>query len=341
MNSSATRRFHKLCLSTLVAVYILILVGGIVRSTGSGMGCPDWPTCFGKLIPPTSVDQLPSNYKEEYAAFRQKKNEKFARYLSLVGLNETADKLVNDRSILIEADFNATKTWVEYINRLVGVIIGLLIIALFVSSWKTRSVDPRLFKGALATLILVIFQGWFGSIVVSTNLTAWTITVHMFLALLMVAILIWLMVNSSETRGFAADGIKSWLLRGMFVVFIQIFLGTQVREQIDRVASSLPREEWISHIGVNFAIHRTFSWVVVWIVVGIWFKLRKTSAKKSLTLTPFLLILSSLLTGVGMAYGGVPVYLQPVHLVIAVITFGWLYQGYLESNNSRSVEVNI
>ncbi|HRI80123.1 MAG TPA: COX15/CtaA family protein [Cyclobacteriaceae bacterium] len=341
MNSSATRRFHKLCLSTLVAVYILILVGGIVRSTGSGMGCPDWPTCFGKLIPPTSVDQLPSNYKEEYAAFRQKKNEKFARYLSLVGLNETADKLVNDRSILIEADFNATKTWVEYINRLVGVIIGLLIIALFVSSWKTRSVDPRLFKGALATLILVIFQGWFGSIVVSTNLTAWTITVHMFLALLMVAILIWLMVNSSETRGFAADGNKSWLLRGMFVVFIQIFLGTQVREQIDRVASSLPREEWISHIGVNFAIHRTFSWVVVWIVVGIWFKLRKTSAKKSLTLTPFLLILSSLLTGVGMAYGGVPVYLQPVHLVIAVITFGWLYQVYLESNNSRSVEVNI
>ena len=305
------------------------------------MGCPDWPTCFGKLIPPTSVDQLPSNYKEEYAAFRQKKNEKFARYLSLVGLNETADKLVNDRSILIEADFNATKTWVEYINRLVGVIIGLLIIALFVSSWKTRSVDPRLFKGALATLILVIFQGWFGSIVVSTNLTAWTITVHMFLALLMVAILIWLMVNSSETRGFAADGNKSWLLRGMFVVFIQIFLGTQVREQIDRVASSLPREEWISHIGVNFAIHRTFSWVVVWIVVGIWFKLRKTSAKKSLTLTPFLLILSSLLTGVGMAYGGVPVYLQPVHLVIAVITFGWLYQVYLESNNSRSVEVNI
>src|SRR6185295_10672616 len=135
------RYFHRLTILALLAVYILILVGGIVRSTGSGMGCPDWPTCFGRLIPPTTVDQLPANYKEEYAAFRQKKNQKFARYLTLIGLNETADKIANDQAILIEADFNATKTWVEYINRLVGVIIGLLIIALFISSRKTRSAD--------------------------------------------------------------------------------------------------------------------------------------------------------------------------------------------------------
>ncbi len=329
MNSTATTRLHKLSLSTLVAVYILILVGGIVRSTGSGMGCPDWPTCFGRLVPPTSVSQLPEDYKEQYASYRNEKNQKFARYLSLIGLQATADQIRSDKSILIEADFNATKTWVEYVNRLVGVVIGLMIIALFLVAWRTRRAERALFLGSLAALILVIIQGWFGSIVVSTNLTTWTITVHMFLAMVIVAILVWIYVRSGKVATIHAPGIRTWLLAGMGVLLVQTFLGTQVRETIDVLAATLPRNEWISNAGIDFLIHRSFSWVVFLIQLVLWLKLKKTTSEKSLSLVPFVLILTSVLTGILIAYLAVPPFLQPVHLLLAVVTFGWLFQIYL------------
>ncbi len=339
MSSTATRRFHKLSLSTLVAVYILVLVGGVVRSTGSGMGCPDWPKCFGKWVPPTSVSQLPENYKEQYASYRDKKNQKFARYLSLIGLQKTSQKILADKSITVEADFNASKTWVEYLNRVVGVLIGLMIIALFIASFKIRSEYPQLFKGSLIVLILVIIQGWFGSIVVSTNLTSWTVTIHMFLALVIVAILVWLMVRSKEDPSFEFSanknkaGLKIWLLVGIILILIQTFLGTQVRETLDRLAATLSREEWIPNAGVDFIVHRTFSWMVLLVPVVLWLKLRKTTSEMSLTLVPFLLILSSVITGTVMAYFAVPSFLQPIHLLLAVVTFGWLFQVYLQLNN--------
>ena len=90
--------FRRFALITLGAVYFLIAVGASVRASGAGMGCPDWPTCFGQWIPPTSETQLPSDYQEIYAD---------------LGYADTR--------------FNVVKTWTENLNRLIGVIIGLLI----------------------------------------------------------------------------------------------------------------------------------------------------------------------------------------------------------------------
>jgi len=339
VNYSATKGYHKLCLSTLVAVYFLIMVGGVVRTTGSGMGCPDWPKCFGQWVPPTSVDQLPTDYKDQFASLREKKNQKFARYLTAIGMEDTADKILNDKSILVEADFNAQKTWIEYLNRLVGVIIGFLIIAVFVRSISLWKVNPFFFWLSLATLITVIFQGWFGSIVVSTNLTSWTITIHMLLALVIVAMLILLMHKSSLEQMILVPGqVKILLVACMILLLVQIVLGTEVRGAIDRVADLQEgRSKWISLIWTDFIVHRSFSWVVVAVHAVFILRLRKTTGNNPLSLSLVLLILLTILSGAGMGYFSVPAFLQPIHLLVATATFGLQFLLFLRLNTNRGI----
>ena len=333
MGERAKGSLYRLSVSTLIAVYVLILVGGIVRSTGSGMGCPDWPRCFGSWVPPTAVSQLPENYKEVYAAHREKKNIRFARYLSAIGLDDVADRILTDKSILKEADFNPTKTWVEYVNRLVGVVIGMMIFALFVFSWRFRETDTRLTLVAFITLVMVCFQGWIGSFVVSTNLTAWTITVHMFLALVIVALLVYIINESAQRPPLNSPVAKIWLYACMFVLLVQVLLGTNVREAIDVISGSFSRNVWMDHLGEAFTLHRSFSWIVFFLHVALIVKLRKTPGSNSFPLVLILLILGTILSGLGMAFFSVPAFLQPVHLLLATVTFGMQFLLLLKLKN--------
>ncbi len=317
------RAFFRLCLSTLIGVYFLILVGGVVRSTGSGMGCPDWPKCFGSWVPPSSVSELPSNYKEVYSQYREKKNVRFAKYLRAIGMRETAEKILADKSVLVESDFNPTKTRIEYLNRLVGVAIGFLIFAVLVASWKFRKTDRKLTVISFIAFVMVGFQGWIGSFVVSTNLTPWTITLHMFLALVIVGLLVYLIQSTSTQQSSIESPVGFWLLIAcMAVLFVQVALGTQVREAIDRVAAIASRSEWIGSLRGELFIHRSFSWIVLILHVILVWNLIKTTAAKAFAIALILLILTTILTGVGMAYFSVPPFLQPLHLLLATVTFG-------------------
>lgn len=313
------------------------MAGGIVRSTGSGMGCPDWPKCFGSWIPPTTVQELPENYKEVYAAYRENKNVRFANYLGKLGMTDTAEKILNDKSILQEADFNATKTWVEYINRVIGVIIGILIFAVFIASIKFWKWDRKIPIVGFATFFLVGFQGWIGSFVVSTNLTPWTVTVHMLLALVIVALLVYLYFESSKDKLVrnVKYGLPLLVLCMTFLV-VQIVLGTQVREAIDVAAASLlPRSMWIDASWASFIIHRTFSWLVLVAHAVLLWKLMKSEGSKILPYSLAVLLLTTILSGIGMAYFAIPAFLQPVHLTIASITVGLQFLLALQLNSGR------
>ena len=346
--------YRRLSGITVVAVYFLILVGGIVRSTGSGMGCPDWPKCFGSIVPPTSVDQLPANYQEIYLEKRLAKNDRFVATLSKLGFTDTAEQLANDKSIQVEEEFNATKTWIEYINRLIGVVIGLLILATLIKSLSLWSQDKWIPGTAFLALVLVSFTGWIGSIVVSTNLLAWMITFHMLLALALVAMLLYSHRRASRllakkiSAQFMPKKILWLLLSVSFLMLIQVVLGTQVREGIDRVSfamGNLLREEWIGKVGMVFLIHRSFSLVLLGLHVlyFIWafkFSTRSTSFNNWNQALLALLVIE-IASGVGMAYFGLPAYLQPIHLLFGSLILGVQFILILQLKDQSNFKTNL
>ncbi len=329
--------FSRLAITSLVSVYVLILVGGIVRSTGSGMGCPDWPKCFGKWVPPTEVAQLPPDYKEIYSEKRAEKNQKFSRYLAMLGFTNLADQIRNDQSILEEADFNSTKTWTEYINRLVGVLVGLFIFAMFVSSMGYFKSDRKIFSFSLFTLLLVGFQGWIGSIVVSTRLMPWMITIHMFLALVLVCCLTYLVVRSKKTNTIQDVGVPAaypskinmMLVTAFLLTLVQIILGTQVRESVNRVAEAFDnnnRSEWISQLGYVFPVHRSFSLVILALNGYLVYAIRRWVGNQNnilwWTTVVLAILVLEILSGAILNYFGIPRFVQPVHLLLATLIFG-------------------
>lgn len=346
--------YRLISLITVIAVYFLILVGGVVRSTGSGMGCPDWPKCFGSIIPPTNVDQLPSNYQDVYLQKRLSKNEKFVGTLSNFGFTNLANRISEDKTILIEEEFNATKTWIEYINRLIGVVIGFLILFTTWKSLRLWKFDRIIPLFSVISLVLVLFQGWIGSIVVSTNLLTWMITIHMLLALLLVCILIFVFhrsgqfLKSGNDKTFYPAKVKFVLIIGILLMFIQVILGTQVREMIDKISFDLGnmlREEWIEMAGIDFIIHRSFSLTIAAVSVLFLLWIFKYSPRKSSinNWSQFLIlfVLLEIGSGIGMAYFGVPAFLQPIHLLFGSMIIGVQFLLFLRITEQNQFQEKV
>ncbi len=312
------RSFRRLALLTVISVFLLILVGGIVRSTGAGMGCPDWPKCFGQWVPPTDVSQLPPNYQEIY---------------SHRGYANT--------------EFNVVKTWIEYLNRLLGALIGVLIfftcVASAIAYWQR---DRAIVGYSFLALLLVGFQGWLGAKVVSSVLAAWLITLHMLLAIVIVGVLLYVVARTQTiSASFKAfdlpKSVSRWLLISSALLLTQILLGTQVRETVDEVADrlgNLQRSKWIDGLDIRFYVHRSFSLVVLasqllWIVPVV--KRRESSAlSKQLGIATGLLLVVEIMTGAIMAYFAIPAWAQPVHLTLAVVSLGIQFVAILFSYSS-------
>ena len=333
-------RVYNLTLVSIIIVYLVILAGGIVRMTGSGMGCPDWPKCFGQWIPPTDSSELSDDYQNYFSEKRVEKIEKFSKLLSAFGMNSTAQKLKNDPQLAIEEEFNARKTWTEYGNRLVGFLAGnVMLISFFWLLLKYRQHRKIILLAGL-NLILMGFEGWFGSIVVASNLVPWTITVHLFFALVIIALQIYIirLISPVQQNNLQISKMMRGLMLIIFIItFIQLFLGTQVRESIDElVKAGFTRKEWINLLGLPFYIHRSFSWLVLILLTYVYWKNEKSQKIKIISWTFYMLVLG-LISGVLLAYIDMPGLVQTSHLIFATVLFGILTMVIFRTRSATSV----
>lgn len=335
------KRFGRVGILTIAAVYFLILVGGIVRSTGSGMGCPDWPKCFGSWVPPTHISELPADYLDIYKQKRIEKNEKLAQSLHQIGFEKVSAAIFSHPSQYLETEFNPTKTWIEYLNRLVGVLIGILIFLTLVYAFPFLKSDSTIFLIAFASFILVGLQGWLGSIVVSTNLLPVTVTIHMALALVLVAMLQYIVARARHEEFRKEFSFSPKVQRILWIVAIltfgQILLGTQVREDVDLIAFMMngeSRELWIDKLGTDFYIHRSFSIVVLGLHVYLAYLIYQLRNRRMSKLANYMLVLIGIeiVAGIVMVYFAIPPVLQPVHLTVAALLFGVQFQLLIINN---------
>lgn len=298
--------FRKLGIVTIISIYLLVLAGGIVRSTGSGMGCPDWPKCFGRWIPPTEISQLPINYQEIYA-----------------------EKLHG------EVAFNPTKTWIEYINRLIGAFTGIIVFAAFLVSFSYWKKDRMLVWLSLLSVLLIGANAVLGKFVVDSFLKPGVVTTHMLLAILVVFVLLYSIARAwSEVVVIENVSNVSKVTRIVILVLVcstlQVLLGTQVREAIDTIVANpvfgYNRYAWIEQLGLTFYIHRSFSLLILLLNGYLILTLKKSIQQKGIIYKFMLalvgLVIIEILSGALMAYFGVPAFLQPLHLTLAIISLG-------------------
>ncbi|MEX0771255.1 MAG: COX15/CtaA family protein [Balneolaceae bacterium] len=286
--------YQKTAIATVIATLVLILIGGLVRAVGAGLGCPDWPTCFGMWIPPFHAEALPPGYDV--------------------------------------SRFNVFHTWLEYVNRLTGVIIGLFITATFLFSFRYRKSIPAVTLASGLAWGGVLVQGWLGGQVVQSGLHAGMITLHMLLAMFIVNLLLFAAYRSAVplwTLALTPQRRKRLMWIGSILLIfslIQMVLGTQVRESIDLLKNApepLPRDVWIDTLdGGLYVLHRSFSWLVVGAAGWLWFDNWKSGDSPVLMKTVSVIAILVLLQGiggVGMEWLGIPGILQLLHLVSAAL----------------------
>lgn len=285
--------FKRLGFITLIFVYLLVLAGGIVRSTGSGMGCPDWPTCFGRIVPPTQASELPFNYQEIYK-----------------------EKLHG------EVEFNATKTWIEYLNRLLGALTGLIILVTTIVAFKQTR---KTFWFTFFAFFFVMANAALGKKVVDSFLMPGVVTAHMALTIAVIFFLLLALYHTEKKHVVGSFG-RNLILFNLVLIGIQILLGTQVREEMDVVIKELgeqAKDQWIDHLGIKYIIHRSFTWVIILTNGYLYFKLESKDAFiRNYLITIFVLLGISVVSGILMAYFALPFGSQPIHLTLSLLTLG-------------------
>lgn len=327
---------------SIIIIYLVIAAGATVRMTGSGMGCPDWPKCFGYYIPPTHAEQLAwkpnTDFKKGNVIIDQ--NRLLVATTTFTSTNTFNPDLWEPYTKHDYAHFNATHTWIEFINRLLGALSGLSILILFGYSLKWWRKKPIIFIFSLLSLLGILFQAWLGKTVVDSNLLPLKISLHMLMALLLVGFLLVIRVAS---KSFGLSRLPSKKIRVLLystfaLTLIQVVLGIQVRQyvdvQIDRWGYDLP-QFWLATPELAFYVHRSLSLMVIAANILLFIWVIKANIERIFIKRIMWLVGGEVALGIAMYYFDFPFASQPLHLVLATLLFGVQLYWILRINLHR------
>lgn len=321
--------FRKLAKLTLILVYLVIVAGAVVRMTGSGMGCPDWPKCFGYYIPPTEDSELQWKPEHDYKKgqviiVKETLQVATSSFTTSATFNPENWKLYTKHDYAI---FNPWHTWIEYINRLFGALAGLATLILAIASLSYRRKKKRITLLSWLVVFGMGFQAWLGATVVYSVLEPVKITLHMLMALLIVALLLYIIysVNNEDKRIYYDRTTLVLASFALILTLIQIVLGTQVRQFVDHQIELIgddTKKLWLQDPSISFYIHRSFSIVVLIVNTFLAYRIFKLNLGHIKIVWILFLLLVEVFSGMAMYYLDFPFASQPLHLVIASILFG-------------------
>lgn len=303
--------FKRSALFSALITYFLIFVGGLVRVSGAGLGCPDWPKCFGRWIPPLHVSQLPADIDPHL--------------------------------------FNFTLAWIEYINRIIGMVVGLAILTTAILAIIHFRKQKAILLPSLIAAVLVAFQGWQGGQVVSSELEPLLVSSHLIIAIIIASLLLYVLhrvsvIDGAVVRNLTPPGVLKIGAAALWVLlFIQIILGTQVRGAVESNMSLYPLisyAESLEMVGFVDKIHRTTGLITILLSLAVAVTIWKREKGTQLGLNGRLLAIvagGQLAAGMLVAYLGVPPIAQLVHLWFAGLMAGIL----LLLNSSLNIRLEV
>lgn len=304
-----TSRYRKLVFITWFLTLDLIMFGAFVRLSDSGLGCPDWPGCYGSVTPMGAMGDI-------HAA--------------------TQDMPYGPVTL--------SKAWIEMIHRYVGSLLGLLIIAFTYMAWRYRKQLGRSPALAVGTLVAVCVQGAFGAWTVTHRLMPVVVTAHLMGGMLLLALMTWLAARERSHLPIAAEAARwrPWMIAAFVILMMQIALGGWVSTNyaalacmdfpmchgewvppmdfhggysLIRALGELPSGEMISQTALTAIhwVHRNFAFFV-FVFVGIlaWRMRREPGLKGPATLV-LALLLAQLFTGLTTIFFQWPLLIAVLH----------------------------
>ena len=219
--------YRPLVLCSVVLTFLVIVVGAYVRLEDAGLGCPDWPGCYGQLL----------------------------------GVPDEVHELARAEQAFPGKSVDAGRAWKEMFHRYLAGMLGLLIAAIAAIAWRRRAAIGHPPWLASALVLLVAFQATLGMWTVTMLLQPAIVTLHLLGGMAIFALLLWLAlweINPPAAPAAAARALRPWAAAGLAVLVAQIALGGWVSTNYAALAcTDIPtcHGEWLPAMDFGHAYH--------------------------------------------------------------------------------------